>query len=85
MARPHSTRVDSLTNYNHSEAFGDDLVVAPLVEDAGSLTDADLTRIEGVALNAVEIAGRLVSTMDAWGDWRSTSPCRKNPTPQWPN
>ena len=58
---PHSTRVDSLTNYNHSEAFGDDLVVAPLVEDAGSLTDADLTRIEGVALSAVEIAGRLVS------------------------
>lgn len=31
---PYSSRVDSLTNYIHSEAFGDDLVVEPLVEDA---------------------------------------------------
>ena len=58
---PHSTRVDSLTNFNHSEAFGDDLVVEPLVEDAGSLTDADLRRIEEAALSSAEIAGRLVS------------------------
>ena len=29
---PHSVRVDSLTNYNHSEAVGDDLAIAPLVE-----------------------------------------------------
>ncbi len=58
---PYSSRVDSLTNYSHSEAFGDDLTVEPLVEDAQSLSDADLARIEGIALNAIEIAGRLVS------------------------
>ncbi len=58
---PYSTRVNSLTNYTHSEAFGDELVVAPLVEDAQSLSDADLARIEGIALNAIDIAGRLVS------------------------
>ena len=58
---PYSTRVDSLTNYNHSEAFGDDLVVEPLVEDAQSLSDADLQRVEEIALNATEIAGRLVA------------------------
>ena len=58
---PHSTRVDSLTNYSHSEAFEDDLIVGPLVEDAASLDDADLARVEDIALNAVEIAGRLVS------------------------
>ena len=59
---PHSSRVDSLTNYTHSEALGeDDLVVGPLVEDAGSLGDADLVRIETIALNAIDIAGRLVS------------------------
>ena len=58
---PHSTRVDSLTNYSHSEAFEDDLVVGPLVEDAASLGDADLARVEDIALNAVDIAGRLVS------------------------
>ncbi len=58
---PYSSRVDSLTNYSHSESFEDDLVVAPLVEDALSLSDTDLARIETVALNAIDIVGRLVS------------------------
>ena len=58
---PHSSRVDSLTNYTHSEAEGDDLVVEPLVEDAQSLGEADVARVEKIALNAVDIAGRLVS------------------------
>ena len=52
---------DSLTNYSHSEAFDDDLTVAPLVEGAQSLSDADLARIEAIALNSIETAGRLVS------------------------
>ena len=60
---PHSTRVDSLTNYTHSEAFGeDDLTVGPLVEDAGSLSDAALARVESIALEEVGLVGRLVST-----------------------
>ena len=58
---PYSNRVDSLTNYSHSEAFGDELVVAPLVDDARSLDDADLARIERTALNEIDLAGRLVS------------------------
>lgn len=58
---PYSNRVDSLTNYSHSEAFGDDLVVAPLVDDSQSLSDNDLARIEKIALNAIDVAGRLVS------------------------
>ena len=58
---PHSSRVDSLTNYNHSQAEGDDLIVEPLVDDASALTDADLARIRKIALDASEIAGRLVS------------------------
>ena len=58
---PYSTRVDSLTNYNHSEALGDDLIVEPLVDDAQSLSDADLVRIEDTALNTMDTAGRLVS------------------------
>ncbi|MYI61337.1 MAG: MMPL family transporter, partial [Gemmatimonadetes bacterium] len=58
---PYSSRVNSLTNYTHSEAFEDDLVVAPLVEDASVLSDADVVRIEEIALDAIEIAGRLVA------------------------
>ena len=58
---PYSTRVDSLTNYSHSEALGDELIVEPLVDDAQSLSDADVARIEEIALNAIEITGRLIS------------------------
>ena len=59
---PYSSRVDSLTNYSHSEALGeDDLVVAPLVEDASVLSDADLARVQTIAMDAIEIVGRLVS------------------------
>ena len=58
---PYSNRVDSLTNYSHSEAFGDELVVASLVDDAQSLSDDDLARVEKIALNATSIAGRLIS------------------------
>ena len=58
---PYSNRVDSLTNYSHSEAFGDELVVAPLVDDARSKSDEELARIEEVALSVPQIAGRLVS------------------------
>ena len=58
---PYSTRVNSLTNYFHSEAMEDDLIVGPLVEDAASLSDADLVRIESIALDSQEIVGRLVS------------------------
>ena len=58
---PYATRVDSLTNWSHSQADGDDLRVQPMVRDAGALTDAGLERVRDVALNAVEIAGLLVS------------------------
>ncbi|MXY15191.1 MAG: MMPL family transporter [Proteobacteria bacterium] len=58
---PYSSRVTSLTNYSHSEADGDDLVVAPLVEDALSMDDAALERVEAIALGDADIAGRLVS------------------------
>ena len=58
---PWATRVDSLTNFSHSEAAEDDLVVEPLVEDAPSLSDDDLVRVEGIALGSIELAGRLVS------------------------
>ena len=58
---PYASRVDSLTNYSHSEAEGDDLIVEPLVDGAGSLTDDELSQVESIALNSAEITGRLVS------------------------
>ncbi len=58
---PYASRVDSLTNYDHSEADGDDLIVGPLVEDPATLSDADLARIEDIARNTVDLVGNLVS------------------------
>ena len=58
---PYSSRVTSLTNYSHSEADGDDLIVAPLVEEALSMDAAALERVEAIALGDADIAGRLVS------------------------
>jgi len=58
---PWSSRVDSLVNYNHSEAVEDDLNVERLVDDAASLSDEDLARIKKIALGEPSVAGRLVS------------------------
>ena len=58
---PYSTRVDSLTNYSHSEAHGDEIVVAPLVDEAPSMEEADLVRVRKIALESIDLAGRLVS------------------------
>ncbi|MDE0310137.1 MAG: MMPL family transporter [Acidiferrobacterales bacterium] len=55
------TRVDSIANYSHSEGVEDELIVRELVEDAESLDDSELQRIERIALNTEEVAGRLVS------------------------
>ncbi len=58
---PFVTRVDSITNYSHSWGVGDELIVEALIDDAAGLTDSDLERIEKIALETEEIAGRFVS------------------------
>lgn len=58
---PYSVRVDSVTNFQHSRAVGDELIVADLVEHAGRLTDAELARIRAIALAEPSLANRLVS------------------------
>ena len=47
---PRALRVDSLSNYQHTRADGDDLVVSDLVEDAMSLSDEELAEIRKIAL-----------------------------------
>ncbi len=58
---PWSTRVDSLTNYYHSESVEDDLNVDRLVDGAATLSDDELARIKEIALGEISIAGRLIS------------------------
>ena len=58
---PYSIRVDSVTNYQHTEANGDDLTVADLVEDPQALDAAALARIRAIALDEPALAGRLIA------------------------
>lgn len=58
---PFSSRVDALTNYQHTYSEEDDLYVENLVEDASSLTQADLSRIREIALNEQLLVHRLIS------------------------
>ena len=58
---PYSRRVDSLVNFQHTTAEGDDLMVGNLVEDAAALTAADVDRVRAIALDSPELVHRLVS------------------------
>jgi predicted RND superfamily exporter protein len=59
---PYSIRVDSLSNYQHTEAEGDDLIVADLVPDAAQLDAAELQRIRDIAVHEPLLVNRLIST-----------------------
>ena len=59
---PYSTRVDSITNYQHSWAEGDDLIVEELLNfDEGPLTDSAIERAREVATTEPLLAGVVVS------------------------
>ncbi len=58
---PWSLRVDSLTNYQHTSAEGDDLVVADLAADPQLLETEDFAAIRDIALNEPLLVHRLIS------------------------
>ncbi|XCN71251.1 MAG: MMPL family transporter [Candidatus Electrothrix aestuarii] len=58
---PYSSRVDSLTNYQHTKVKGDDLIVEDLVGDAAQLADEQLIEIRHIALNDPLLKRRLIS------------------------
>ncbi len=58
---PYSIRVDSLSNYQHSESIGDDMSVANLFEEAKDLNSENLERIKSVSLSEPLLLHRLIS------------------------
>ncbi|MEM6743847.1 MAG: MMPL family transporter [Pseudomonadota bacterium] len=58
---PYVSRVDSLTNFQHTRGEGDDLIVAPLVDDPAALDAAEAARIEAIAKAEPLIDGFVVS------------------------
>ena len=57
---PFSSRVDSISNYQHTAAKEDDLVVSDLVTDAENLSDQQIVQIKKIALDQPLLVNSLV-------------------------
>jgi len=58
---PFAIRVDSLTNFQHSWASGDDLTVEDLIRDGASMPQKELDRRKAIALAEPLLRGNLIS------------------------
>ncbi|PCJ45273.1 MAG: RND transporter [Moraxellaceae bacterium] len=58
---PYSQRVDSITNFQHTSATDDDLLVEDLVENALDKTTAEIDVIQSIAINDPLLIHRLIS------------------------
>ena len=58
---PYSTRVDSISNYQHTRAEQDDLIVADLVDEELALTNDEIAYIKSVSLADPLLVHRLIS------------------------
>ncbi|MCF8055171.1 MAG: MMPL family transporter [Desulfocapsa sp.] len=57
---PFSSRVNSLSNYQHTKAFEDDLVVADLISDSASLSPQEIADIKAIALSQPMLVNSLI-------------------------
>ncbi|MBL4902400.1 MMPL family transporter [Desulfocapsa sp. AH-315-G09] len=57
---PFSSRVDSLSNYQHTKAFEDDLVVADLISGAEALNDEAIAEIKQIAITQPMLLNSLI-------------------------
>lgn len=58
---PYALRVDAITNYQHTTASDDELVVRDLVENAASLPTEEIAGALDAALHEPALRGRLIS------------------------
>ncbi|MGH9577421.1 MAG: MMPL family transporter, partial [Terriglobales bacterium] len=58
---PYATRVDSITNFQHTRADGDDLAVNALLADGASITAERIATMKAVTLNEPQLLRRLIS------------------------
>lgn len=58
---PYSNRVDSITNFQYTEAEADDLIVRDLVMNPGGLSDEELSAIRRIAIAEPLLVNRLIS------------------------
>ncbi len=58
---PYASRVDSITNFQHTYAIGEELIVEDLVRNAESLSQAELDARRGIALAEPLIRNQLLT------------------------
>lgn len=58
---PFSTRIDSISNFQHTWAEDDDLIVEDLLENLSTLTPSKIASIRNVALSEPNLVNRLIS------------------------
>jgi predicted RND superfamily exporter protein/outer membrane lipoprotein-sorting protein len=58
---PFSSRVNSITNFQHIEANGDDILIEDLVQNAHNFSDDDIEIVKEVALKEPELVNNLIS------------------------
>ena len=58
---PYATRVDSISNFQHTEAAGDDLRVRPLVEGGAELSAEQIARVREVSTQEPLLRGKLIT------------------------
>ncbi len=59
---PYSSRVDSITNFQHTEVEEDDLIVEDLVRDTDNITEDGLERVKKITLTEPQLVNNLVSS-----------------------
>ncbi len=59
---PYAMRVDSITNFQHTEANGDDLAVEDLVLELADLNSEKIASVKRIALTEKQLVKRLVSS-----------------------
>ena len=57
---PYSNRVDSISNFQYTEAIDDDLVVRDMVKDAQSLSDEAIAKTRAAVLAEPALVKRLI-------------------------
>lgn len=58
---PYSIRVDSITNFQHTYAEGDDLTVGDLIVDAKTLSEEEIARAKEITLSEPLLLNKLIS------------------------
>ncbi|MCV6587437.1 MAG: MMPL family transporter [Marinobacterium sp.] len=58
---PFSTRVDSITNFQHTRAEEDDMIVEDLILNPAAINDADMPGLQQIALSEPQLYKKLIS------------------------